>query len=191
MTNNLTDEDLAASAQAELQPDVVGTTAITPSIYKAERVLAGRQGGRAPMRCGCLAASTPPSCTSRSFGSPRVDVIVRGEGEEIFVELIRTVAEGRWPEASDFGSRASPSSDGDTIVATQAAPTVKDLDAINPDWTLLEWDKYIYVPLGVRVAIPNMARGCPFTCSFCSSGNSGATTACAIRSRWSTRSRTW
>jgi anaerobic magnesium-protoporphyrin IX monomethyl ester cyclase len=24
------------------------------------------------------------------------------------------------------------------------------------------------VPLGVRVAIPNMARGCPFTCSFCS-----------------------
>ena len=26
----------------------------------------------------------------------------------------------------------------------------------------------MYVPLGVRVAIPNMARGCPFTCSFCS-----------------------
>ena len=24
------------------------------------------------------------------------------------------------------------------------------------------------MPLGVRVAIPNMARGCPFTCSFCS-----------------------
>jgi anaerobic magnesium-protoporphyrin IX monomethyl ester cyclase len=24
------------------------------------------------------------------------------------------------------------------------------------------------VPLGVKVAIPNMARGCPFTCSFCS-----------------------
>jgi anaerobic magnesium-protoporphyrin IX monomethyl ester cyclase len=33
---------------------------------------------------------------------------------------------------------------------------------------MLEWEKYIYVPLGVRVAIPNMARGCPFTCSFCS-----------------------
>ncbi|MDZ7599714.1 MAG: radical SAM protein, partial [Desulfobacterales bacterium] len=24
------------------------------------------------------------------------------------------------------------------------------------------------MPLGVKVAIPNMARGCPFTCSFCS-----------------------
>jgi anaerobic magnesium-protoporphyrin IX monomethyl ester cyclase len=29
-------------------------------------------------------------------------------------------------------------------------------------------EKYIYIPLGTRVAIPNMARGCPFTCSFCS-----------------------
>ena len=48
------------------------------------------------------------------------------------------------------------------------AATVKDLDAINPDWSLLEWDKYIYIPLNKKVAIPNMARGCPFTCSFCS-----------------------
>jgi anaerobic magnesium-protoporphyrin IX monomethyl ester cyclase len=58
--------------------------------------------------------------------------------------------------------------DDGQIVATQAAPTVKNLEAIQPDWSLLEWHKYIYVPLGVRVAIPNMARGCPFTCSFCS-----------------------
>ncbi|MEO1161042.1 MAG: magnesium-protoporphyrin IX monomethyl ester anaerobic oxidative cyclase, partial [Pseudomonadota bacterium] len=35
-------------------------------------------------------------------------------------------------------------------------------------WSLLEWDKYIYIPLNRKVAIPNMARGCPFTCSFCS-----------------------
>ncbi|MEL6967176.1 MAG: magnesium-protoporphyrin IX monomethyl ester anaerobic oxidative cyclase [Pseudomonadota bacterium] len=58
--------------------------------------------------------------------------------------------------------------DDQKIIATQAAPTVKDLEAIEPDWSLLEWEKYIYIPLGKRVAIPNMARGCPFTCSFCS-----------------------
>ncbi len=33
---------------------------------------------------------------------------------------------------------------------------------------MLEWDKYIYIPMNKRVAIPNMARGCPYTCSFCS-----------------------
>jgi anaerobic magnesium-protoporphyrin IX monomethyl ester cyclase len=38
MTNDLSDEDLAARLK-ELKPDVVGSTAITPSIYKAERVL--------------------------------------------------------------------------------------------------------------------------------------------------------
>ena len=45
---------------------------------------------------------------------------------------------------------------------------IKNLDAIKPDWGVLEWSKYIYIPMGKRVAIPNMARGCPFTCSFCS-----------------------
>jgi anaerobic magnesium-protoporphyrin IX monomethyl ester cyclase len=92
---------------------------------------------------------------------------VRGEGEEIIVDLMRTVAEGRWPEDRQQ-VKGLAFRDGERIVATQAASTVKDLDGITPDWSLLEWEKYIYVPLGVKVAIPNMARGCPFTCSFCS-----------------------
>jgi anaerobic magnesium-protoporphyrin IX monomethyl ester cyclase len=72
----------------------------------------------------------------------------------------------RWPaSAQDQGHRLP---DGDADRRHPGGPTVKDLDAIKPDWSLLEWDKYIYMPLGVRVAIPNMARGCPFTCSFCS-----------------------
>jgi anaerobic magnesium-protoporphyrin IX monomethyl ester cyclase len=54
------------------------------------------------------------------------------------------------------------------VVATPAEPPIQDLDRIKPDWGILEWDKYIYIPMGVRVAIPNFARGCPFTCSFCS-----------------------
>ena len=45
---------------------------------------------------------------------------------------------------------------------------IRDLDALTPDWSLLEWDKYIYIPLNCRVAVPNFARGCPFTCRFCS-----------------------
>jgi anaerobic magnesium-protoporphyrin IX monomethyl ester cyclase len=53
-------------------------------------------------------------------------------------------------------------------VATPARPVIRDLDALTPDWSLLEWDKYIYIPLGCRVAVPNFARGCPFTCRFCS-----------------------
>lgn len=166
MTHDLSDEDLRARI-AELKPDVVGATAITPSIYKAEAALK-------------IASEVMPHAVTVLGGihgtfmykqvlseAPWINVIVRGEGEEIFRNLIQAIDAGRWPE-DRYAIKGLAFRDGDQIVATQAAPTVKDLDAITPDWSLLEWDKYIYVPLGVRVAIPNMARGCPFTCSFCS-----------------------
>ncbi len=166
MTNHIEDEDLGARLKA-LQPDIVGVTAITPSIYTAERVLEiAREACPNAVRVlgGVHATFMYKQVLSEA---PQVDVIVRGEGEEIFQNLVRLIDEGGWParrgEIQGLAYR-----DGDRIVATQAAPTVKDIDAINPDWSLLEWEKYIYVPLGVRVAIPNMARGCPFTCSFCS-----------------------
>ena len=38
MTNDLSDEQIRSVIAAE-KPDVIGTTAITPSIYKAERIL--------------------------------------------------------------------------------------------------------------------------------------------------------
>ncbi|MGF1463354.1 MAG: magnesium-protoporphyrin IX monomethyl ester anaerobic oxidative cyclase [Maricaulaceae bacterium] len=166
MTNDVSDEDLRAEME-RLQPDVVGTTAITPSIYKAETVLK-------------IASEALPNAVKVLGGvhatfmykqvlseAPWIDVIVRGEGEEIFRALIDAIAQGGWREKR-AGIEGLAYRDGDKILATAAAPTIKDLDGLTPDWSLLEWDKYIYVPLGVKVAIPNMARGCPFTCSFCS-----------------------
>jgi anaerobic magnesium-protoporphyrin IX monomethyl ester cyclase len=166
MTNDLTEGDLRRKL-AELAPDVVGTTAITPSIYKAEEVLKIAQEV-APDAVRVLGGIHATFMYKQVLSeAPWIDVIVRGEGEEIFRELIRTIAAGRWP-ADRRKIKGLAFRDGEKIVATQAASTVKKLDEINPDWSLLEWSKYIYVPLGVRVAIPNMARGCPFTCSFCS-----------------------
>ncbi len=47
-----------------LNPDVIGVTAITPSIYKAERVLEIAREA-CLTRCAFWAACTPPSCSSR------------------------------------------------------------------------------------------------------------------------------
>jgi anaerobic magnesium-protoporphyrin IX monomethyl ester cyclase len=166
MTMHVGPEDLRARL-VELEPDIVGVTSITPSIYAAEDVLQ-------------LAAECVPNALRVLGGvhatfmfrqvlseAPWVDVIVRGEGEEIMVALAEAVRDGRWP-ADARKIKGLAFKDGDEIVATQAASTVKDLASIKPDWTLIDWPHYIYIPLGVRVAIPNMARGCPFTCSFCS-----------------------
>jgi anaerobic magnesium-protoporphyrin IX monomethyl ester cyclase len=103
--------------------------------------------------------------------APWIDTIVRGEGEEILINLIRVIDQGKWPaERHSVKGLAFTETgpEGPQIVATAAAPTIKDLDAVEADWGILEWDKYKYIPLNCRVAIPSMARGCPFTCSFCS-----------------------
>ncbi len=166
MTNHV-DNDALRVKLAELKPDVVGTTSITPSIYVAEEVLK-------------IARDVAPDCVTVLGGvhatfmfrqvlteAPWIDVIVRGEGEEIVVNLMNAIAMGRWPEDRRKIHGLAFIEEGE-IVSTQAASTVKNLDGIKPDWSILEWEKYIYVPLNRRVAIPNMARGCPFTCSFCS-----------------------
>src|SRR6056297_3126367 len=137
MTNHLSDEEIRAEIE-KANPDMVGTTAITPSIYKAERVLQ-------------IAKEVNPEIVTVLGGvhatfmyqqvlteAPWTDVIVRGEGEEIFNDLISTIAEGRWPEDRER-VRGLAFRDGEQIVATPAAPTVRDLDGIEPDWSILEW----------------------------------------------------
>ena len=166
MTLNLTEEELTRQMIAA-RPDVVGVTAITPSIYVAERVLEiARDNVPGALRVlgGVHATFMYKQVLAEA---PWVDVIVRGEGEEILQNLMRAVAEGRYP-ADRAQIKGLAYRDGEQIVATQAAPTVKDIDSLDPDWSVLDWSKYIYLPLNTRVAIPNMARGCPFTCSFCS-----------------------
>ncbi len=166
MTNDLTEGQIRVKI-AELQPDVVGVTSITPSIYAAERCLQIAKEV-VPHAIGVLGGVHATFMFKQVLSeAPWIDVIVRGEGEEVVVQLFAAIAEGRWP-ADRKKINGLAYIDGDEIVATPAAATVKDLDGLDPDWSILEWEKYTYIPLGTRVAIPNMARGCPFTCSFCS-----------------------
>jgi len=170
MTENLSDEALSARL-AEERPDIVGATAITPSIYRAERVLEIAKGLH-PQAITVLGGVHATFMYQQVLTeAPWIDVIVRGEGEEVLLSLVRTVDAGFWPEArGTIRGIAYTEGEGEAarITATPAAPTVKDLDGLTPDWSLLSWERYIYVPLNTRVAIPSMARGCPFTCSFCS-----------------------
>lgn len=167
MTHHL-DDDTVRRRIAEIRPDIVGLTAITPAIYKAERLLqiAKEVDDRIVTVLGGIHGTFMyPQVLQEA---PWIDAVVRGEGEQVFLNFVQAVEAGVWPR--DRGSVRGIAFRGDdgTVVATPAEPPIQDLDRIKPDWGILEWDKYIYVPLGVRVAIPNFARGCPFTCSFCS-----------------------
>ncbi len=170
MTHHLTDEQVRQRI-VEVAPDIVGCTAITPAIYKAERLLQ-------------IAKEVNPAIVTVLGGihgtfmypqvlkeAPWIDAIVRGEGEQVFLNLVCAVDAGRWPQdrqsVRGLAFLETPNTAG-PVVSTPAEPPIEDLDRIQPDWGILQWDQYIYIPMGVRVAIPNFARGCPFTCTFCS-----------------------
>jgi anaerobic magnesium-protoporphyrin IX monomethyl ester cyclase len=97
MTNDLSEEQVRAAIVA-YRTDIVGCTAITPSIYKARRLLE-------------IVKEVDPGIVTvlgdvhATFMYQQVlveahwiDAIVRGEGEEIIVDLARPIDEGRWPD---------------------------------------------------------------------------------------------
>jgi anaerobic magnesium-protoporphyrin IX monomethyl ester cyclase len=149
------------------KPDVIMATAITPMIIKAQETLQIAREER-PNAKLILGGIHPTFMYTQIFSeAPWIDYIVRGEGEEIIVELMRSIEAG-----SDLKDRSNIKGlaylEDEKVVATPAGDVIADLDTLNPDWSLLDWHKYIYVPMNVRVAVPNFARGCPFTCRFCS-----------------------
>ncbi|MDH4052319.1 MAG: cobalamin-dependent protein, partial [Rubrivivax sp.] len=95
MTHHLSDEQVRTRI-VEIQPDIVGCTAITPAIYKAERLLK-------------IAKEVDPAIVTVLGGihgtfmypqvlkeAPWIDAIVRGEGEQVFLNFVRAVDDGSW-----------------------------------------------------------------------------------------------
>jgi anaerobic magnesium-protoporphyrin IX monomethyl ester cyclase len=166
MTNHIDDARLEEIIRG-YAPEVVMATAITPMIYKAQKTMEVARKA-APDSVTILGGIHPTFMYAQVLGeAPWIDYIVRGEGEEIVVELMRAIRDGthRRDRRQILGIAFLEDA---TVVATPARPVIEDLDSLTPDWSLLDWDKYIYIPLNTRVAVPNFARGCPFTCRFCS-----------------------
>jgi anaerobic magnesium-protoporphyrin IX monomethyl ester cyclase len=143
-------------------------TAITPMIYKAQNTLQIAKEA-VPNAVTILGGVHPTFMYSQVLSeAPWIDYIVRGEGEKITVNLIRAIDDGTVLKERKRILGVAYLDDEGQVVATPAHPVIQDLDSLTPDWSLLNWDNYIYVPLNCRVAVPNFARGCPFTCRFCS-----------------------
>ena len=167
MTNHICDDALR-DIIAQNRPDVVLATAITPMIYQAQRTLQIAKEA-VPGVVTVLGGIHPTFMYAQVLGeAPWIDYIVRGEGEEIAVELMQAIRDGTDRARRREIRGIAYLDESGLVMATPARPVIEDLDGLTPDWSLLEWDKYIYVPLNCRVAVPNFARGCPFTCRFCS-----------------------
>jgi anaerobic magnesium-protoporphyrin IX monomethyl ester cyclase len=190
MTDHLDDDSLRARIR-EARPDVIGTTAITPSIYAAERILQLAQE-ECPDAVRVLGGVHATFMFKQVLSeAPWVDVIVRGEGEEIIVNLVNAIASGKqWRNKLRKIEGLAFVDDGQ-IVATQAAPTVKNLEAISPTGACLNGTNTSMCRWACALPFPTWREGARSPVHSARSGSSGATTAFAIRRRLSTRSRTW
>ena len=166
MSNYINDAELAEQIKL-YQPDVVLATAITPMIYKSQSTL--RLVKEICPKAKAIMGGVHPTYMYREVlhEAPWIDYIIRGEGEEITVNLLQAIANGA-DEQDRRNILGIAFLEEGKVVATPAHPPIKDLNTLTPDWSLLDWDKYIYTPLNTRVAVPNYSRGCPFRCRFCS-----------------------
>lgn len=93
---------------------------------------------------------------------PWVDAIVRGEGEETVLRLVRALAEGAPLDGIAglaFLSEGRP-------FATPAAPVIRNLDDFRIGWDLIDHARYSYWG-GKRAVVVQFSRGCPHLCTYC------------------------
>jgi len=184
-------EDAMRKKFAEVKPDIVGCTAITPSIYKAQRLLQVAKEVD-PKIVTVLGGIHATFMFSQVLGeSPWIDAVVRGEGEAVFLNLVKAVDAGNFMQNRESVPGIAFRNEEGKIVSTAAEPPIADLDTITPDWGILDWSKYIYTPLNVRVAIPTSPVAARSPAAFAASGSSGAAIASVTRRRWWTRSKRW
>jgi len=165
--SKLAEDSLPSSISSE-KPDVIGITAMTPTVSRAIKVakLTKKTGKRIPVVLGGHHATILAEETLQT--TPEIDVIVRGEGEQTIVDLVRVLEE----EGDLKGVKGISYRDGTAVKSTPARPPIQDLDSLPfPAFHLLPVNKYrLHPPFGRRSPVMSIitSRGCPYRCIFCS-----------------------
>ncbi|MEM1531631.1 MAG: radical SAM protein [Nitrososphaerota archaeon] len=145
-------------------PDIVGITSTTPSIYEAYKVADIAK----KVNENCIVVIGGPHVTFLPeevlMECKSIDIVVLGEGEETFRELVNAVERGLpLEDVKGITFRKH-----EKIVVTKPRPPIKDLDEIPfPSLDILPVEKYELQ--GVKYMPIMSSRGCPFRCYFCAS----------------------
>lgn len=158
-------------------PELVGITANTTQIMAAWRT-----AELVKSLCDALVVLGGPHPTSlpeESAAKPSVDLVVRGEGEATWLELLGMLDSAttlRMPKAQDPILGTTYRGDDGAIISTpdRAPIPAEKLDEMSfPAWHLFKLDRYTNLqPTVDQVDGPSLpiltSRGCPYRCSYCS-----------------------
>lgn len=136
------------------QADMVGISTITSTADEAYKIASLARGMGKPVVMGGPHVTFLPEEALQYC-----DIVVRGEGDETFPELVRTMDVGEGLRAV----RGLSYYDRGEYTETEARPFISDMDSLPPpDLSSVHFGKKMsIVPV-------QTSRGCPYHCTFCS-----------------------
>lgn len=173
---------LAEQVPDDFVPDVIGMSILFSTAHRSTGHIADavkRLWKDAPVVVGGMHATNAADALLKM---PSVDFVCRGEGESIIAELVQRMRSLDDPESIQgiFDQKKLQAAGPVRGMALESAPLIDDLDEIPlPAWHLLPMGEYVQ-SIGSRVrrldtieqdgeATIVTTRGCPFSCTFCSS----------------------
>jgi anaerobic magnesium-protoporphyrin IX monomethyl ester cyclase len=91
-----------------------------------------------------------------------IDAVVRGEGEQTVVGLLRT-----WEQTKDLSYVDGVTwRNGEDVIVNRSRTPIKNLDEYRPGWELVDWPCYSMFGFK-RAAGLQFSRGCTLTCTYC------------------------
>ena len=124
-------------------------------------------GGSVPIVWG---GTHPSLLPEQTLENEFVDIVVNGEGDESFLELVQALEKSQ--PLSDI--KGILYTDGPKVVNTGTRPAL-DIETLLPvPWDLVNVEDYIHRDMYLRhknrvLDLGQTSRGCPFDCGFCSS----------------------
>jgi radical SAM superfamily enzyme YgiQ (UPF0313 family) len=156
------DQKKLGTKLASFKPQMVGITAVTPTINSA--ILAAHVAKDTNPNVSVVLGGPHATFMDSQILSehPDVDVVVRGEGEQTALELVRHIFDSGDLEAvSGISFRK-----GGHIIRTPNRPFIQNLDELpRPAYQYFSLSKYRF--FGKTVLPVMTSRGCPFQCSYC------------------------
>ena len=163
-------EDWLAETLAELQPDVVGISALNCEADSAHRLAAVVKAHR-PEILTVLGGPYAHKRAEEILESSEFDWTFNGEADHAFPEALDRHFHEK-PLDSDIPGLSYKTGVG--LHVTQSQDAIKDLDALGfPAWDLIDFDVYASKPnmmtmlKGKRYAPLFTSRGCPYLCNYC------------------------
>jgi radical SAM superfamily enzyme YgiQ (UPF0313 family) len=148
-------------------PDIVSISALTPTIGvaldTADKIRQVKHDAIV-----VLGGYHPTFQFEEVLKESSVDVVIRGEGEYTFLELVRTIE--RNGDLSNVNGLAFHDENDGSLVVTPEREIITDLDELPfPAFHLFPMNRYRILNITTNVATIITTRGCPMQCSFCSS----------------------